>query len=73
MCLFSGAIFDIGNDEAQLSFKHAIFRENMYGAKFNLVPVIKVLDTTNTYDVEQAGELCDIFYRKPFIFNLYFF
>lgn len=45
------------NEEAQIAFKHAVFRENMYGAKFNLVPVIKVIDTTNTYEAEQAGKL----------------
>lgn len=28
----------------------------MYGAKFNLVPVIKVIDSTNTYEAEQAGK-----------------
>lgn len=28
----------------------------MYGAKFNLVPIIKTIDTTNTYDAELAGE-----------------
>lgn len=54
--LISGAIFDIENEEAEIAFKYAIFRENMYGAKFNLVPNIKVIDATNTFEVEQAGE-----------------
>lgn len=55
--MFIGAIFDNGNEEAEIAFKHAVFRENMYGAKFNLVPIIKNIDATNTYEAEAAGEL----------------
>lgn len=51
-----GAIFDIDNEEAEIAFKYAVFRENMYGAKFNLVPIIKTIDASNTYEAEQAGE-----------------
>lgn len=56
----AGAIFDAGNEEAQIAFKQALFRENMYGAKFNLVPVIEVVDTVNTYEVEQTGKFSPI-------------
>lgn len=42
--------------EAEIAFKHAVFRENMYGAKFNLVPIIKNIDATNTYEAEEAGK-----------------
>lgn len=52
-----GVIFDNGNEEAEIAFKHAVFRENMYGAKFNLVPMVKNIDATNTYEAEQAGRL----------------
>lgn len=58
----SGAIFDIDNEEAEIAFRYAVIRENMYGAKLNFVPVIKVVDATDTYEAEQAGEFivyCD--------------
>lgn len=54
--IYTGAIFDESNVEAQIAFKHAMFRENMFGAKFSLEPVIKVIDTKNTYLAEQAGK-----------------
>lgn len=53
---YTGAIFDESNEEAQIAFKHAVYRENVFGAKFNLVPIIKIIDTTNTYLAEQAGK-----------------
>lgn len=28
----------------------------MYGAKFNLVPIVKLVDETDTYEAEQAGK-----------------
>ena len=56
MQLILGAIFDKENGEAEIAFKHAVFRENMYGAKFTLVPIIKIIDATNTYDAEEAGK-----------------
>lgn len=52
----TGAIFDESNGEAQIAFKHAVFRENIVGAKFKLVPIIEVIDTKNTYLAEQAGK-----------------
>lgn len=54
--LVIGAIIDIDNEEAEIAFNYAVIRENMYGAKFNMVPTIKVIDATNTFEVEQAGE-----------------
>lgn len=54
--LVIGAIIDIDNEEAEIAFKYAVNRENMYGAKFIMVPTIKVIDATNTFEVEQAGE-----------------
>lgn len=54
--LISGAIFDIDNEDAEIAFRYAVIRENMYGAKLNFVPVTKVVDATNTYEAEQAGE-----------------
>lgn len=56
MCNFAGAIFDSGNDEAEMAFRYAVIRENMYGAKFHLDPIVKIVDETDTYEVEQAGE-----------------
>lgn len=53
---YTGAIFDESNEEAQFAFKHAVYRENIFGAKFSLVPIIKVIDTKNTYLAEQAGK-----------------
>lgn len=55
----TGAIFDENNEEAQIAFKHAIYRENIFGGKFNLVPITQVIDTKNTYLAEQAGKLVD--------------
>lgn len=60
-----GVIFDNENEEAEIAFKHAVFRENMYGAKFYLVPMIKNIDATNTYEAEQAGRL------KLFIYSAF--
>lgn len=53
---FSGAIFDSGNDEAEMAFRYAVIRENMYGASFRLEPIVKLVDETDTFEVEQAGE-----------------
>lgn len=39
-----------------MAFGYAINRENMYGAKFNLVPIIKKIDTTDSYETEEAGK-----------------
>lgn len=53
-----GAIFDINNAEAEIAFKHAVIRENIANFnKFNLVPIVKNIDTTNTFEAEQTGEL----------------
>lgn len=51
-----GAIFDINNEEAEIAFRYAVIRENMYGAKLNFIPITKVIDATDTYEAEQAGE-----------------
>lgn len=65
--VYTGAIFDESNVEAQIAFKHAVYRENIYGGKFNLVPITKVIDTKNTYLVEQAGKSIEIFkFSSPF-------
>lgn len=54
--LIIGAIIDIDNKEAETAFKYAVYRENMYGDKFNLVFKIKIIDARNTFEVERAGE-----------------
>lgn len=54
--LFVGAIFDENSEEAQIAFKYAVIRENMYDGKFELVPVIKTIQSTESYAAEQAGE-----------------
>lgn len=54
--IFAGAIFDNGNDEAEMAFRYAVIRENMYGTKFNLEPIVKMVDETDTYEVEHAGK-----------------
>lgn len=54
--LILGAIFDIDNEDAEIAFRYAVIRENMYGAKFNLVPNVKIVDATDTFEVEQAGK-----------------
>lgn len=54
--LIIGAIIDIDNKEAETAFKYAVYRENMYGDKFNLVFTIKVIDARNTFEIERAGE-----------------
>lgn len=53
---FAGAIFDENSEEAQIAFKYAVIRENMYDGKFELVPVIKTIQSTESYGAEQAGE-----------------
>lgn len=54
--ILSGAIFDIDNDDAEIAFRYAVIRENMYGAKISFVPITKVVDLTDTYEAEQAGK-----------------
>lgn len=61
--LYTGAIFDESNVEAQMAFKHAVYRENMFGGKFNLKPITKVIDTKNTYLVEQVGKSTDLLWN----------
>lgn len=39
-----------------MAFRYAVIRENMYGAKFNLVPIVKMVDTTDSYETEEAGK-----------------
>lgn len=51
-----GAIFDSSSEDAEIAFRYAVIRENMYGAKFNLVPIVKLVDETDTYEAEQAGK-----------------
>lgn len=54
--LILGAIFDVDNEEAEIAFRYAVIRENMYGSKINFVPSIKIVDATDTYEAEQAGK-----------------
>lgn len=53
---FAGAIFDENSEEAQIAFKYAVIRENMYDGKFELVPVIKTIQSTESSAAEQAGK-----------------
>lgn len=63
--LILGVIFDIDDEETQLAFKHAVVRENIANFnKFYLVPIIKNIDITNTYEAEEAGE-SNIFHSFP--------
>lgn len=55
--VFAGAIFDENSEEAQIAFKYAVIRENMYDGKFELVPVIKTIQSTESSAAEQAGKL----------------
>lgn len=55
--LFAGAIFDENSEEAQIAFKYAVIRENMYDGKFELVPVIKTIQSTESSAAEKAGKL----------------
>lgn len=63
--LILGVIFDSEDEETELAFKHAVIRENIANFnKFNLVPIIKNIDITNTYEAEEAGKS-----QKMFIFS----
>lgn len=53
---FSGALFDDNSEESQIAFKYAVIRENMYDGKFELVPIIKTIQSTDSYSAEQAGK-----------------
>lgn len=54
--LFAGAIFDESSEEAQIAFKYAVIRENMFDGKFELVPVIKTIQSTDSYAAEKEGK-----------------
>lgn len=53
---FSGALFDENSEESQIALKYAVIRENMYDNKFELVPMIKTIQSTDSYSAEQASK-----------------
>lgn len=53
---FAGAIFDEASDEAQIAFKYAVARENMYDDSLKLVSVIRTIQTSDSFAAENAGK-----------------
>lgn len=58
--IFTGVILNNDDEEAEIAFKHAVLRENMYNA-FELVPIIKKIEQTDSFEAEKTG---DIWFEK---------
>lgn len=55
--IFTGGIFDDENYETEVSFRYAIIRENMYNPKIELVPIIKKVDPSDSFQTEKIGSI----------------
>lgn len=50
----TGAIFHVDDEEAEIAFKNAVLRENMYNS-FELKPIIKQIDSYDSFEAERLG------------------
>lgn len=51
-----GAIFASDDEVAEIAFRHAVLRENMYNA-FELKPIIKRIDPFDSFEAERTGKM----------------
>lgn len=53
-----GAIFHADDEEAEIAFRHAVLRENMYNS-FEFTPIIKKIDSYDSFEAERIGNFLD--------------
>lgn len=52
----AGGLFHSDNQDAEIAFRYALIRENMYNARLEFVPIIRRIDATDSYQAEKAGQ-----------------
>lgn len=50
-----GGIFHEENSDAEIAFRHAVIRENMYNPKMELIPLIRKIDPTDSFQAEKVA------------------
>lgn len=48
-------MFHEENSEAELAFRYAIARENMYNSRLEFLPLVRLVDPTDTFQAEKTG------------------
>lgn len=55
--MFTGAIFHEDSEQAEIAFRYAIKRVNMYETSFELVPHIRFVASYDSFKTEKIGKL----------------
>lgn len=48
-----GAIYNPNNHEAEIAFRYAIYQENMYNPRIEFVPVVRIVDPSDSFQAEK--------------------
>lgn len=57
LCIRTGAIFHEDSEQAEIAFRYAIKRVNMYETSFELVPHIQFVASYDSFKTEKIGML----------------
>lgn len=53
--LLLGGIFHEDNYEAEIAFRNAIIRENMYNQRVEFIPIVKLVDRDDSFKAQKIG------------------
>lgn len=53
--MLKGGIFHEDNYEAEIAFRNAIIRENMYNPKVEFIPIIQKVDRDDSFKAQKIG------------------
>lgn len=53
--IYAGGIFHEENSDAEIAFRHAVIRENMYNPKMELIPLIRKIDPADSFQAEKVA------------------
>lgn len=53
--LIQGGIFHYDNFEAEIAFRNAIIRDNMYNQRIEFIPIVERIDRDDSFKAERIG------------------